>query len=213
MMRFLAGLVASVVLVAAIAAGLVLAADPLLTVRTGTRPSDVIVVLGGDGPRRAGKAVMLYREGVAPHILVTGDGDCLSIRDAMVERGVPQAAITVECKSRDTRENGLFSAPLLARMQARRVVLVTSWFHTRRALAAFNAASPRIALMAAPVEPHPEPLERLREVDATRAALEYVKIGWYAVRFGILPFPRVERDTVLDPSVDEATVIHPGGPS
>lgn len=168
------------------------AADLLLTLRSPMKPADVIVVLGGDGPRRAARTAALYREGIAPRVLVTGDGDCLSIRDAMVARGVPAAAVEVECLSRDTRENARFSARLLERTGARRVVLVTSWFHMRRAAASFNAADPRLLLLAAPVEPDPDPLRRLAAPDMPRVALEYVKLGWYALRFGIMPFPRLE---------------------
>lgn len=176
------------------AAALVLAADALLAVRTPLPPSDAVVVLGGDGPRRAAKAAALFRQGVAPRILVTGDGDCLSIREDLVRRGVPARAVEVECLSRNTMENAAFSAPVLARMQARRVVLVTSWFHMRRALACFEAAAPGLALLAAPVEPEGGPLDRLVDPDAPRVAAEYAKIGWYALRYGVLPFPEIARD-------------------
>jgi len=123
---------------------------------------------------------------------VTGDGDCLHVRDAVVARGVPAEAVEVECLSRDTRENARFSAPILERMGARRIVLVTSWFHMRRAVAAFNKADPDLRLLAAPVEPDPDPFRRLADPDMPRVALEYIKLGWYALRFGILPFPRLD---------------------
>ena len=77
-------------------------------------------------------------------------------------------------------------------MGARRIVLVTSWFHMRRAAAAFNRAAPDLRLLAAPVEPDPDPFRRLADPDMPRVALEYVKLGWYALRFGIMPFPRLE---------------------
>ena len=174
------------------AAASIFTADALLTLRSSLKPSDVIVVLGGDGPRRAARTAALYREGIAPRVLVTGDGDCLYIRDAVVARGVPAEAVEVECLSRDTRENARFSAPILERMGARRIVLVTSWFHMRRAAAAFNKADPDLRLLAAPVEPDPDPFRRLADPDIPRVALEYVKLGWYALRFGILPFPRLD---------------------
>jgi len=186
------------------AAALVLAADPLLAVRSALKPADAIVVLGGDGPRRAARAAALFRDGVAPRILVTGDGDCLSIRDELVRRGVPPPAVEVECLSRNTMENAAFSAPILVRMEARRVVLVTSWFHMRRALACFDAVAPRLALLAAPVEPAGGALDRLADADAPRVAAEYVKLGWYALRYGVLPFHQVARGT-------GASIRHAGG--
>jgi len=163
-----------------------LAAEPLLLVRSPAAKADVIVVLGGDGPRRAWRAAALYRAGVAPRVLVTGDGDCTFIRATMIASGVPAAAITIECASRNTWENAAFSAPMLARMDARSAVLVTSWFHTRRALACFRESSPRIRFASAPVGPELPFWKVAADPDSGRVLLEYVKIGWYALRYGIV---------------------------
>ena len=127
-------------------------AEPLLTVHTPVSAADVIVVPGGDGPVRAARAAALYHARAAPRVLVTGSGDCLDIRDLMVAANVPRAEITVECTARDTWENATRSAPLLNGMNARSAILVTNWFHSRRALGCFRAAAPEIVWMSAPVE-------------------------------------------------------------
>jgi uncharacterized SAM-binding protein YcdF (DUF218 family) len=160
-------------------------AEPLLTVRTPVEAADVIVVLGGDGPRRAWRAAEIYRTGVAPRVLVTGAGDCAGIRDLMVQAGVPAGSIELECASHTTWENAVFSTPLLAAMDARRAILVTSWFHTRRALATFALVMPQIDWMSAPVEPSGSIWQILGGDDGPAVAKEYAKIGWYSVRYGI----------------------------
>lgn len=164
------------------------AAEPLLLVRTSLEPADVIVVLGGNGPSRARHAAALYRQGVAPRVLVTGVGDCESIRSHMVDRGVPRNVIQVECASQNTWENAVFSAPMLTAMGARRAVLVTSWFHTRRALACFRQVLPQLEWMSAPVERSESYRQMIREDGGLMVLKEYTKIAWYSLRYGVIAF-------------------------
>lgn len=53
--------------------------------------------------------------------------------------GVPEAQLVLETKALNTRENALFTKPLLETRGAQRVVIVTSAFHMRRALGCFRA--------------------------------------------------------------------------
>lgn len=104
---------------------------------------DAIVVLGGAmRPALAGKrqfadlldagdrvwhAARLYRTGVAPLVVVSGAGDLIdgqmtppeseSMRDLLIELGVPQAAIVLESASRNTRQNAELTAALLRARQ------------------------------------------------------------------------------------------------
>lgn len=164
------------------------AAGTLLLVRTPVEPADLMVVLGGDGPARASRAVEAYRAGLAPQVLVTGTGDCLSIRDAMVEGGVDAGAIDVECSSANTWENARFSAPLVAAAGPRRAILVTSWFHTRRALAIFRQVMPDVDWMSVPVEPEGTVWEMMDSPYGAAIIGEYIKIPWYLVRYGVDSF-------------------------
>nr|WP_249729683.1 YdcF family protein [Chelatococcus sp. YT9] len=162
-----------------------LAAERLLTVRSNADRVDAIVVLGGDGPRRAYRAAALYRAGVAPQVMIAGDGDCGFIRQMMIDRGVPASAIQVECQSRNTWENALFSVPMLVQAKVRRAVIVTSWFHSRRALACFRAVAPQIAFASSPVEPEWPSWRLVEDPDSGRILLEYVKVAWYMLRYGV----------------------------
>lgn len=154
-------------------------ADRLLSVRDPVAKADIIVVLGGDGPPRAARAAALWNEGVAPRVLVSGDGDCNYIRRAMIERGVDGDAIEVECLSRNTRENAAFSGPILKRHNVREAVLVTSWFHSRRALATFAASSSDIRWMSVPAEPPTSSLALAFDSLGIQIFKEYIKLPWY----------------------------------
>jgi uncharacterized SAM-binding protein YcdF (DUF218 family) len=180
-------LLAALIVVGAVA-GAFKAAEPLLIVRTSLEPADVIVVLGGDGPSRARRAAALYRGGAAPKVLVTGIDDCGSIRDYMVDFGVPVDAIQIECASRSTWENAVFSAPMLAALGARSAILVTSWFHTRRALAVFRQVVPQLEWMSAPVERGESYRHMIRNGGGLMVLAEYVKIGWYFLRYDVRAF-------------------------
>jgi uncharacterized SAM-binding protein YcdF (DUF218 family) len=179
---FFAGLGLATVLAISAAPLALFLADPLLTIRDPIGKADVIVVLGGDGPSRATRAAGLWKMGVAPKVLVSGDGDCYWIREAMVDQGVDRNAIAVECQSGTTWENALVSSPILKQMNVRSAVLVTSWYHSRRAMASFEAASTDIHWMSIPVEPR-HPLEKIAcGPDGIQIMKEYQKKVWFAIR-------------------------------
>lgn len=161
---------------------LIAGAESMLALRTGIGRADAIVVLGGDGPRRAAQAASLYAAGIAPFVLVSGDGDCRDIERLLVADGVPPSAIAVECGSRTTWENAERSKPILEVRGVRRAVLVTSWFHTLRAFYCFALLAPAIQWMTAPAE-RDMPLSRLmHDVEGRQIVKEYFKIAWYAPR-------------------------------
>jgi uncharacterized SAM-binding protein YcdF (DUF218 family) len=62
-----------------------------------------------------------------------------TMRNALVRLGVPETRVIVETKSRNTHEEAVIVAPLLASMGIRQTVLVTSRIHMRRSLGTFKA--------------------------------------------------------------------------
>jgi uncharacterized SAM-binding protein YcdF (DUF218 family) len=166
---------------------LILLAEPFLWIKAVPRPVDAIVVLGGDGPRRAGRAAQLYKEGFAPRVFVIGDGDCMHIALAMINAGVRASAIDVECKSSSTWENALFSAPIVAQAHIGSAIIVTSWFHTRRALASFQTVSPTIAWRPVATPPDASFINLAMNRDGWAVVLEYLKIIGYALKYDLNP--------------------------
>ena len=116
--------------------------------RPGGRPSPALV-------RRIETAARLFAAGRAPRVLVTGGapgGGAVSEADAMrralLAQGVPEAAILVEDRARDTLENARFSIPILRSVGVSRAIVVTDGVHMRRALSLFR-------LLGMPCEPAP----------------------------------------------------------
>lgn len=122
----------------------------VLTVDSGPVTADAMVVLGGYLKERPERAAELFKQGEAPEILVSGFGDCLFNESLLETNGVPAADIKLEAESRTTRENAKFSIALLRKMRAKCVIIVTSWYHSRRALACFEHYAPEIKFYSRP---------------------------------------------------------------
>jgi len=111
-------------------------------------PADAIVVLGTaqwngqPGPvlrARLDHALNLYRQGLAPLIVVTGGsmpGDAYTEAEAaagyLIEQGVPPGAILLENEGRDTWESLRGVARLVAEADLGRLLFVSDGFHLFR---------------------------------------------------------------------------------
>lgn len=176
-------LLGSMMLTAIALYGLALvSAGSLLVVEDPPAQADVIVVLGGDGPPRAAQAAKLWHEGRAPLVLVTGYGDCDFIRDILVRSGVDFAAVSTECLSLSTWENATFSQPILSGMGAKRAILVTSWFHSRRAVKRFRFVMPQIQWISLPAQRTVSLWRLAVNGDGVQVFKEYAKALFYDIR-------------------------------
>ena len=106
----------------------------------------------------------------------------------LADLGVPPEAILLEGRSRNTRENALYTAEILSAEGIDRVLLVTSALHMPRALATFRAAGIDAEPAPTDFEVMPEPAHLMRWLpdaealsDSTRALKEYV--GWWVYRW------------------------------
>lgn len=122
--------------------------------------AQAIVVLGGnihmpsrghgnsgliDQSDRLLHALRLYRAGKAPVVVCSGGSfaetsEAQAMGRLLQEWGVPSEAILLEEQSLNTRENALFSYPVLKARGIRRILLVTSAIHMPRAAAVFRKA-------------------------------------------------------------------------
>jgi uncharacterized SAM-binding protein YcdF (DUF218 family) len=159
----------------------------LFLVESPPRAADAIIVLGGGLEDRARHGAKLFREGFAPLLFVTGHGDCAENVGYLRKGGVPDSAMRLECNSRSTMENIRFIRPMLREAGVHRALLVTTWFHSRRALATFRAVAPEVEFVPTPThfwlnkEGHPMPGVW------SKVAREYLKVPWYFIRHGISP--------------------------
>lgn len=143
---------------------------------------DAIVVLGGEQSDRAWLAAELYAEGRAQKVFVTGSNDCALIGRRLRLAGVPAGAICMEMKARNTLENSEFTVSMLRSNSVQSAILVTSWPHSRRALACFKNKGSELILYSAPAGYTPEARHpRLEEWGAVVS--EYAKIiRYFALR-------------------------------
>lgn len=147
-------------------------ADPYPVRRIETLPAaDAIVLLGGgikppggdmvypdlrDSADRIWHAARLYHAGKAP-LIISSAGNVWggpkrpskahAMRMLLEAFGVPDHAIVIEDSSRNTRENAVFTERIASGRGIGRVLLVTSYWHLRRAEAAFR----RVGLDVVPV--------------------------------------------------------------
>lgn len=147
-------------------------ADPYPVRRIETLPSaDAIVLLGGgiepisgdmvypdlrDSADRIWHAARLYHAGKAP-LIISSAGNvwggperpskAQAMRMLLEALGVPGHAVVIEDSSRNTRGNAVFTERIASGRGIGRVLLVTSYWHLRRAEAAFR----RVGLDVVPV--------------------------------------------------------------
>lgn len=117
-------------------------------------PADLILVFGGKRLERAERAAELYKQGLAPRLVITGGdkrgtGICESVRlkDHCVSLGVPEEAIVVECESVNSMENVKMSVSLIEKTigwnNLHNVIIVSAPYHMRRVKQAIASRIPR----------------------------------------------------------------------
>lgn len=110
--------------------------------------ADVIVAIsGGDTKARTSEAIDLYQRGWADQLVFSGaaldarsPSNALTMKRLAIEAGVPAANIQIEETGRDTSENALATRELFKNNPPKRLILVTSPYHQRRASILFKQA-------------------------------------------------------------------------
>jgi len=115
--------------------------------RTTVRPEDL-------RNSRLAAGARAWLSGRAPVIILSGGGEngrseAGTMAAAIARLGVPASALVLEDRSRNTRDNALFTAQLARKRQMSRVLLVTSSLHMPRASYLFRETG--IEVMPVPV--------------------------------------------------------------
>ena len=167
-----------------------------LAVRHDPQVTDAIVVFSGDGEtsyinqsyqRRTLDAIEFYKSGYAPFILLSSGRDQTFseveiIRSLLINRGVPQSSIEIlEMYPHSTFENVALVKDALARHGVRSILLITSPYHSRRALWVWRKAMPELVVLAPTVVDTPKAsLQWSSSVDQIRIiCYEYLAIAYY----------------------------------
>ncbi len=158
-----------------------------LVVSLSMNHADALIVPGGEPLARPQEAARLYKLGVAPKIFVTGTGDAFSIRKVLIGEGVPVSAISVESKARTTHANAVLLKPMLEKAKVHSALIVTSPFHTRRALATFRKVMPEITFGVTDASIGWWGREEGRRDINRFAVIEFLKTAEYLLLYGVSP--------------------------
>ena len=132
------------------------------------------MVLGGGNEERPREALRLIKKYPEMSIVVTGDSGIMLA--PLVKAGIAQLKIHHEQAATSTIENAQFTDPILDELGAKRVVIITNWFHAPRSLAVFRRYQPEREFVAA-FEPKPEKMSSWHRYASRRerlAALVYL---------------------------------------
>lgn len=124
--------------------------------------ADAIVLLGGgisrqtegfptpdlkQGADRAWYAARLYKAGKAPIVIPSNMSAERCDNVLLMDLGVPDSAIKLESAARNTEENAKFVQQLLGK--GKKILLVTSAWHMRRAVLMFEKYAPELTVVPA----------------------------------------------------------------
>lgn len=122
--------------------------------------ADLIISLSGDSYcLRERKAAELYQQGFAPRVLVSGynygpQQDTSTAASAYVRSlGVPEHAVLPLPGGNNTRLEAEHISALMRTRGWRSALIVTSAFHSRRAVFTFARTAPDLTFISAPVPP------------------------------------------------------------
>lgn len=167
-----------------------------LAVRHEPKASDAIVVFSGDGEssyinqsyqRRALDAIQFFKAGYAPLIVLSSGKDQTFseveiIKSLLISRGIPDHAIKILDKyPRSTFENVLLVKNMLVQHKVKSILLITSPYHSRRALWVWRKAMPELVLLAPAVidTPNSSP-QWTTTMDQVKVIFyEYAAIAYY----------------------------------
>jgi uncharacterized SAM-binding protein YcdF (DUF218 family) len=159
------------------------------------KPADVIVILAGEETERVEYGVKLFKDGWArKDKLVLAGGPLVwkytwasLMKEHAMYLGVPNKAILLEDKSRNTEEDARFTKEILNNYNYRSCILVTSPYHSRRAYKIFRKVmGNKIMVISAPAEKSWFSFDEWwkRRRDRARVFNEYSKFIWLWI-FGL----------------------------
>lgn len=110
-------------------------------------PADAIVaVSGGDTIARVDEAIRLFRQGWGDHLIFsgaaadkTGPSNALAMKKYATEMGIPATQISIEEFSNTTAENAVNTSLFIQKNSIKKIILVTSAYHQRRASLEFSS--------------------------------------------------------------------------
>jgi uncharacterized SAM-binding protein YcdF (DUF218 family) len=144
MKRFSKNIIFTVVLIFLVAAAILFYSPNFIKHDDVLEKADAIVVLGGEAGERVHEGVQLYNNGYAQHLILTGGLLAWQTNSADIMKkqalaaGVPERAIITESSAESTRGNAVLIMPILKKLKANKIIVVTSAYHSKRAKMIFD---------------------------------------------------------------------------
>ncbi|MFO0862299.1 MAG: YdcF family protein [Candidatus Saccharibacteria bacterium] len=104
----------------------------------------IVVISGGQTTSRADKGIDLYKQGYSKNIIFSGaaldDGpsNAAAMQQQALDAGVSAKVIYTDEASQDTYQNAVNSKEILQKLDEKKIILVTSPYHQRRAYETFK---------------------------------------------------------------------------
>lgn len=105
----------------------------------------VVAISGGDTKARTAEAIKLYHNGWAKYLIFsgaaadkTGPSNADVMKEQAIAAGVPEDVIFVEGDAKTTRENAILTQKIFTSKNVKKIILVTSSYHQRRASVEFK---------------------------------------------------------------------------
>jgi len=162
--------------------------------------ADAIVVLSGGGPERMVQGITLYKQGWAPELWYTGNRpipamtsftDGQLARDFALAQGVPDEAIRL-LPTASTWEDGREIASLVRQEAIHSIIVVTDWYHSRRALCVIQrrlaGADVQMFFSSPPMLTYGPGNWWQHEDGLVAVTNELIKTGFYWWRYGLIPW-------------------------
>jgi uncharacterized SAM-binding protein YcdF (DUF218 family) len=186
------------------------AAAAWLDVGRPPQSADAIMLLTGDAETRAFAAAALYKAGWAPRIVLSTVANRPPPQDPLDEQsklpreheinlrvllacGVPRSKVVIlDGQARSTYDEAVALAAYLAESSPQRLLVVTNGYHTRRARWIFQRVlggqATRIAAISAPMDDLQADNWWRSEEGFAIILGEYLKLGFYGLRYGNLGY-------------------------
>jgi uncharacterized SAM-binding protein YcdF (DUF218 family) len=164
---------------------------------TGQAPAraDLIFALGGDNGSRADRVLEIYRQGLAPRVLLGAEGVHSSTRGTylgwraryLVDEGIPEQALLHDRRSANSYEEAVNALALMRAMNLDRVLVVSDPPHLRRLSwvwgKVFAGSGKEFILVASAMEDWDAARWWRTSPNAQFVFGEYVKLAYYLVQY------------------------------
>lgn len=119
----------------------------------------IVAVSGGDTLVRANWAINLYKNGWSKILIFSGAAQDKSgpsnaavMKKFAIDSGVPSSSIYIDEYSETTGQNAVNTQTIFVEHNIKRIILVTSGYHQRRASLEFNKRTGGVTILNSPVQ-------------------------------------------------------------